>query len=572
MRAPAFGEIVSLLRKYAALILVLILVCITYAQIAGHAFISYDDTEYITENPFVTKGLTWASISWAFTSFDISYWHPLTWISHMIDYEIYGNNPAGHHMTSLMIHLANTLMVFSLLYYPTRRYWQSVFVAAVFALHPLHVESVVWAAERKDVLSSFFLLLTVLSYSASVIRKSRTFYVLAIISYMCGLMSKPMVVSLPLVLLVWDYWPLNRYRDQDVRKSQVLWEKVPFVLLAAATAIVTYYAQAQVGTLMSSAMAPLSLRAVNALSSYLNYIMKMFWPQDLAVIYPYPRDIPLLRGVVSGLVLLGISVVAYHNRDKRPYLIAGWAWYVITLLPVIGIVQSGLQSMADRYTYTTQIGLYVMIAWGMTDLVGTVRIARVIVTVAGVAVIIALTIVTSVQAAYWKDSITLFDHAAHAIQNNNIAYRILGNNYAKKGDVTAAIAALTEALKIQPDDAIAHVDLGVALVEQKRYYDAMYHYRQAIGIRPGFANAYYNLGVVLAYENRFAEALDNYAQALRFDPAQKGAHASTGAVLARLGRLDEAVAELRAELRIDPGNEAVRNFLRQVEEKQRAAK
>lgn len=572
MQTQAFIDILSHKHRYAALVFVLILVCIAYFQITSHDFISYDDADYITDNAYVRKGLTYDSVQWAFTSLDISYWHPMTWISHMIDYEIYGDNPLGHHLTSLLIHLANTLAVFSLLYYTTKHYWRSVCVAAVFALHPLHVESVAWAAERKDVLSAFFLMLTLLAYSASVIGKNKTFYVLAVISCLFGLMSKPMLVSIPLVLLVWDYWPLNSYRDPDVRMSSLLWDKVPFAVLAFAVSIVTYYAQSDVGTLMGVDRAPLYLRVVNALSSYLAYIYKMFWPHNLAVIYPLPHSLPVLPGALSGLLLLGISVFVYRHRKEHPYLVAGWAWYLITLLPVIGIVQVGLQSMADRYTYTTQIGLYIMIVWGIADLLKDLPHAYAIGSFAAIGVITALTVGTSIQAAYWKDSITLFGHAAHAVDNNNIAYRILGNNYAKNGDVPAAIAALSEAVKIEPDDPIAHVDLGVALVEQKRYDEAMYHYRAAIALNPRNDNAHYNMGVLLAYNNRYEDAINSYMQALRFNPEKKGARANIGAALYQMGKFDEAIRYFQEELNIDPGNAAVRNIMGAAIEKKNAAK
>lgn len=561
MRAHNFVEILSYKHKYAAPALLLIITFITYFQITSHDFISYDDAAYITENAHVRNGLNYNSVKWAFTSLEISYWHPMTWISHMIDYQLYGNNPFGHHMMSLIIHLLNTLLLFYLLFYSTKQYWQSLFVAALFALHPLHVESVAWAAERKDVLSTFFMMLTLLFYSFSVIHKNRKFYVLAILSYILGLMSKPMLVSLPIVLMLWDYWPLNRYRNHDARMVNLMREKLPFFLLAFLTALATYYAQLNVGTVMGVDSAPFLLRMLNALSSYMTYIYKMFWPQNLAVIYPLPHKIPVMQGLISGLLLLGISIMVSRYRKGHRYLITGWAWYLITLLPVIGIVQVGLQSMADRYTYTTQIGLYIMIAWGIADWLEHYQYKYAIGSFAGIIVITALTVGTWMQLTYWKDSITLFSHAAHSVDNNNIAYRILGNNYAKNGDVPAAIASLGEAVKIEPDDPIAHVDLGVALVEQKRYDEAMYHYRTAIALNPQNDNAHYNLGVLLAYNNRYEDAIGNYMQALRINPAKKGARANIGAALFHLGKFDEAIHNFQEELKIDPDNEAIKNYI-----------
>lgn len=561
MRTHNFFETLSDKYQYAAPALLLIITFITYFQVTGHAFISYDDAAYITENPQVRSGLNCNSVKWAFTSLGISYWHPMTWISHMIDYQLYGGNPFGHHMTSIVLHLLNTLLLFSLLFYTTKQYWRSLFVAAVFALHPLHVESVAWAAERKDLLSTFFLMLTLLCYSAAVTRKNRTVFALAIAFYILGLMSKPMLVSLPLVLLVWDYWPLNRYNSHGDRTGTLIREKLPFFFLAFLTSLITYYAQVKVGTVMSAEAAPLSLRVLNALSSCLNYIGKMFWPQNLAVIYPLPLTIPVMHGLVSGLALLGISVIVYRYRKGRRYLTAGWGWYLITLLPVIGIVQVGVQAMADRYTYTTQIGLYIMIAWGIADRLETYRYKYALASVGGIIVISALTAGTWMQLPYWKDSITLFSHAARSVENNNIAYRILGNNYAKSGDVPAAIAALSEAVKIEPDDPIAQVDLGVALVQQKRYDEAMYHLRTALALDPRNDNAYYNLGVLLAYENRYEDAIESYRQALRINPEKEGARANLGAALFHMGNFDEAIYNFQEALKADPDNEAVKNYL-----------
>ncbi|HUI46967.1 MAG TPA: tetratricopeptide repeat protein [Nitrospirota bacterium] len=561
MRARNFVEILSDKHKYAVPVLLLVITFMTYFQITGHDFISYDDPAYITENVHVMNGLNYNSIKWAFTSVGISYWHPMTWISHMVDYQIYGSNPFGHHMTNIIIHTLNTLLLFYLLYYSTKQYWKSLFVAAVFALHPLHVESVAWAAERKDLLSTFFMMLTLLFYSASVINKNRRFYVLTILFYILGLMSKPMLVSLPLVLILWDYWPLDRYSTHDVRTVDLIREKLPFFFLALLTSLITYYAQLKVGAVMGIDSAPFFLRILNALSSYMNYIYKMFWPQHLAVIYPLTHNISVIQGIISGLLLLGISTIVYRYRKSHHYLTTGWVWYLITLLPVIGIVQVGSQSMANRYTYTTQIGLYIMIAWSIANLLEKYQYKYLISSFAGIIVISALTVSTWIQLTYWMDSITLFNHAAHCVDNNYIAYRMLGDNYGKIGNVQAAIASFTEAIKIEPNDSKAHEGLGVALIEQKRYEEAMYHLSTAIALNPQNDNAYYNLGVVLAYNHRYEDAIYSYMQSLRINPEKKGARANIGAALFHLGKFDEAIHYFQEELKIDPGNEAIKNYI-----------
>jgi protein O-mannosyl-transferase len=561
MRANAVAELLSEKHKYAAPALLAVLICITYYQITGHAFISYDDEAYITENAHVMNGLTYDGITWALTSLEISYWHPLTWISHMIDYQLYGGDPFGHHLTSLVLHIANTLLLFYLLYQTTKKYWPSLFVAALFALHPLHVESVAWAAERKDLLSTFFMMLTLIFYSSYVKHKSITVYGATIVFYLFGLMSKPMLISLPIVLMLWDCWPLDRYSNHDAGTASIFKEKLPFFIMAFAISIATYYAQLQVGAVSGIESAPFSLRIINGLSSYIGYIFKMFWPRNLAVIYPLPDTLPAIQGVVNGALLLGISALVYHYGKSHRYLTAGWAWYLITLLPVIGFVQAGPQSMADRYTYITQIGLYIMIAWGVADVLSNNRYKYSIGFAAGIMVISACTVCTWTQVTYWKNSITLFSHAVHATDNNYMAYRILGNNYAKNGDIPAAIESLSEAVKIRPNDPIAHVDLGVALEEQKRYDEAGYHFATAIAIDPNDDNAHYNLGVLLAYNKRYEEAIESYRRAVRINPGKKGAHANIGAALFHLGKFDEAIHSFQDELQIDPGNDATKSYL-----------
>jgi len=533
----------------------------TYYQSIDDAFISYDDEAYILSNSNIKNGINYNSIKWAFTSLDVSNWHPITWLSHMIDYNIYGLDPHGHHLSNVLLHLLNVTLLFCLLYFTTNTYWPSYFVSALFALHPLHVESVAWVAERKDLLSTLFMMLTLMSYSAYVKRNDKKFYYIALLLFSAGLMSKPMLVTLPIVMMLWDYWPLNRFDNSRPILTELIREKIPFFILTLLSCAITYYAQNKGGSISALEATPFFLRTMNAFTSYFSYLAKTLWPHNLAIIYPLPDKAPVLQGTIAGITLIAISVLIYRYGKKYPYLIVGWFWYVITLIPVIGIVQVGSQSMADRYTYITLIGIFIMIAWGVPALPVYSRYKKEILSISTTLVIVTLTILTWTQLSYWPNSITLFRHAAQVTANNNIAYRILGNNLAKLGHVSEALECFSAAVKIKPDDAIAHTDLGVALAERRDYDDAIFHYRTAIYYNPKLANAYYNLGIALAYKKRYEEAISTYLEALRLDPSTLGARANIGAALFNLGKYDEAIYYLQEELRIDSNNERVKQFL-----------
>jgi tetratricopeptide (TPR) repeat protein len=558
------SNIVSLmLRKYKPILfmMLIILVFITYYQTTNHEFISYDDEAYILSNSRIKNGINPNSVKWAFTSFEASNWHPITWISHMIDYNMHGLDSYGHHLSNVILHILNAALLFCLLYSTTNKYWGSYFVSAIFALHPLHVESVAWVAERKDLLSTFFMMLTLISYSAFTKRNDKKFYYIAILLFAAGLMSKPMLVTLPIIIILWDYWPLNRFVNDGRSLSTLIREKIPFFILAVLSCAVTYYAQAKGESISSLEATPFLLRVTNAFTSYINYLAKAVWPHNLAIIYPLPDKPPVFQAMVAALSLSTISVLSYRYGKKYPYLRVGWFWYIVTLIPVIGIVQVGLQSMADRYTYMPLTGIIIMIAWGIPALGLRSQHRKIILSILATLVVVTLTILSWVQLRYWQDTISLFRHAAQVTVNNNIALRILGNNYAKLGHVSEAIDCLSQAVKIKPNDAIAHTDLGVAFAEQQKYDEAIFHYTKAIQHNPKLANAYYNLGVALAYKHRYGEAINNYLEALRLDPSKRGARANIGAALLRLGKYYDAVYYLREELRNDPSNEAAKEYL-----------
>lgn len=559
---PTYGKIIILLLLVAVVFLV-------YSPALNHDFISYDDPAYVTENSHVQAGLTYQGFVWAFTSLENSNWHPVTWLSHMLDCDIYGLTPAGHHLTNIIFHAANTVLLFILFYYTTRKYWNSMFLAVLFALHPLHVQSVAWVAERKDLVSGLFWTLTLLAYSSYARSPGRLKYAAALAAYAVGLMAKPMLVTLPFVMLLWDFWPLDRIHiagDSDKGVSirtmrRLLVEKIPFLALSLASCIITYHAQMTGGAVSSLKATPLLLRIVNALTSYFSYMAKMLWPNDLAVIYPLPQSLPAMQGVAAAMLLLAMTLLLCRTARRHPYLPVGWLWFLGTLVPVIGIVQVGMQSMADRYTYIPLTGLFIMACWGVPDLARVARVPRRAVGIAAGLVLMALAVCSRQQLGYWKNSVTLFGHAAEVVDGNYVAYRILGNNLARQGDVAGAMRALTEAVRINPEDEIARTDLGVALAGQNRVAEAAFQFDQALIVNPAYANAHYNLGIILARQKRYAEAIGHYLETLKSEPGHAGARANMAAALFKEGRIDEAIAGYREALRLDPGNATIRYYL-----------
>ena len=387
-----------------------------YWQIQHHDFINFDDNEYITENIHVQQNITLKSVIWAFTEFHSNNWHPVTWLSHMLDVEILGVNPGRHHLVNLLFHIINSLLLFSVLRKMTGNLWKSGFVAALFALHPLHVESVAWASERKDVLSTFFWMLTLIGYIRYVQRKSLQRYLIVVLFFILGLLSKPMLVTLPFVLLLLDYWPFRRiqFEQQAIPWRDILkliLEKIPLSLLAATSAYITFLAQTEGRVVKSLDQFPIGIRLSNALVSYVTYIFKMIFPTKLAVLYPHPGMYPLWKITGALFILICISFFAVKSARKYPYICIGWFWYTGTMIPVIGLVQVGMQSMADRYTYIPFIGLFIVITWGLSDLMGKFQYRKFCIGFASLLVFPILLIITWKQIGYWKNSVTLYTHA-----------------------------------------------------------------------------------------------------------------------------------------------------------------
>ena len=545
------------------LIICLILILATVAvfwQLPTHGFVTLDDNIYVYENRHVQKGLTGEGFFWAFTTLRAGFWHPLTWLSHMLDCQFSGLNPGRHHLTNLLFHMANSLLLFLVLRRMTDARWRSAFVAALFALHPLHVESVAWIAERKDVLSTFFWLLTMWSYAFYAERTTARRYLMTLLFFALGLMAKPMLVTLPFVLLLMDYWPLHRVQrfhstnDREARQFSLLrliWEKVPFFALAAASSIVTTIAQKSSGAISVLDTLPIKVRIANAFVSYIKYMGKMIWPSDLAVLYPYPEASSAWLAAGAGLLLIFISIILIWASRRRPYLGVGWLWFLGTLVPVIGLIQAGPQAMADRFTYIPLIGLFILAAWGGYDMARRWPYRRVVLILAAVLPLLGLMFCTRSQVRYWKDSLTLFTHTLSITSDNWLVRNSLGVALAKEGRVEEAIKHYSEALRVRPDFAAAHFNLGNEKDKQGKFDEAIIHSREALRINPNFAEAHNQLGNVMVKQGRMDEALNHYSKALGLKPDYAEAHNNLGILLDALGRMEEAIGHFSEALRID---------------------
>ena len=551
------------LRREGVICLFLAVITIgVYWQVGGHEFVNFDDKDYITENQHVQEGLTLKSIVWAFTSTHASNWHPLTWLSHMLDCQIFGLNPGGHHLTSVFFHILNSILLFLVFNKMTGAFWKSAFIAVLFAVHPLHVESVAWASERKDVLSTFFWMLTMGAYAFYVENPGIKKYLTVVLLFVIGLMAKPMIITLPFVLLVLDYWPLGRF-NKISSALKLIKEKIPLFIFAVASGIVTFFVQQSGGAVRSFDSMPLFVRISNAIVSYINYIIKMLMPHNLAVLYPHPGMPPVWQVAGAFLLLVFISFIAVKTLEKQPYFAAGWLWYLGTLVPVIGLVQVGQQAMADRYTYIPLTGIFIIITWGISDLFAAWRYQykkQSLVTVSAI-IISILIVLTWFQLTYWNNSITLFTHAIKATENNSVAHNNLGNALKYHGRLSEATAHYTEALRIRPKYAKAHNNLGNALADQGKLSEAISHYYEALRIDPDYVLAYNNLGNVLAGHGRISEAIKYYIEALRIRPDFAKAHYNLGNAFADQGRLSEAISHYYEALRIRPNHADAHNNL-----------
>jgi tetratricopeptide (TPR) repeat protein len=529
-----------------------------FRQVLDADFVNYDDPQYVTDNPHVRAGLSAESARWAFTTTEACNWHPLTWLSLQLDYELFGLRPWGYHLTNVLLHIANTLLLFLVFRRMTGAVWRSAVVAGLFGLHPLHVESVAWVAERKDVLSTFFGLLALAAYLGYVRRPGVLRYLPVLLALALSLMAKPMLVTLPAVLLLLDYWPLGRLRPRGeaapVSRALVLGEKVPLLALAAASCVMTVYAQAQGGAVEALEKLPLGLRCANAVVSYVRYLGMALWPGGLAGFYPHPRQaLPAAQVAAAAALLAGLTALALAAARRRPYLAVGWLWYLGTLVPVIGLVQVGPQALADRYTYVPLIGLFLALVWGGADLLEGLRCPRGLSAGVAAALLGACLLGTWRQAGLWHDSGTLWRHALAVNPDNYLAHDALGAYLWKRGERTEALAHCAEAVRLNPDFADARFNLSVALAARGQADEAVEQVRQAVRLKPRHAPAQHNLGVALWARGALDEAAEHLAAAVAVDPTYASAWHYLGVVRAQQGRLDDAVACQRCAVELRPG-------------------
>jgi protein O-mannosyl-transferase len=495
-----------------------------YGQVVQHAFINYDDPDYVTANPYVRAGLTRAGVEWALTTVHASNWHPLTWLSHMIDCQLWGLRPGAHHLTSVVLHAINAMLVFALLNGTTGALWASAAVAWLFALHPLHVESVAWAAERKDVLSTLFGLLALIAYARYARRPVARRYLVVVAVFALSLMAKPMLVTLPLVMLLLDVWPLGR------RPLPVL-EKLPLLAVAAASSLVTFAVGLRGGAVATVDLVPFATRLGNVLVSYVRYLWKTIVPTDLVIFYPRTA-LSAWQVVGAATILVAVSAIVVWRGRERPWLAVGWVWYVVTLLPVIGLVQVGDQAMADRYTYFPLIGPFIMLAWSAREIARRSARAATAVAVVAAALLGACPVVTWFQVRHWRDSVALFTHATAVFPESYVGQVQLGNALAEEGRFSDAIARYALALRVKPDLPEAHGNLGALLAHEGRTDEAIPEFMEAIRLKPESADVHTNLAIVLAARGEYDLAIAHYAEALKLNPAHERARANLAAALA----------------------------------------
>ncbi|MEE9279689.1 MAG: tetratricopeptide repeat protein [Myxococcota bacterium] len=563
-----------------------------YSQVGEHDFVNFDDGKYVFDNPQLERGLTVDGVTWAFSSIYFSNWHPLTWVSYLLDYELYGLKPGGYHLTNLLLHVAATMLLFVALRRLTGAIWRSAFVAALFGLHPLHVESVAWVGERKDVLSGLFWMAVLWAYARYAARPSWVRYLLVAVLLALGLMAKPMLVTLPFVLLLLDYWPLRRLGNPAspvdwTRLKLLTLEKLPLMLLAAGSSWITWIAQSRGGAVVELEELSLGLRAGNALVAYVAYIAKALWPADLAVFYPHPgTSLSLALAFGSLLLLAAISLLAFRFADRRPYLPIGWLWYLGTLVPVIGLVQVGRQGLADRYTYLPLIGLFMIAAWGGHDLLARWRFGRRSLVPGSLAVLCALSAATWVQVSHWKDSVTLFRQALRVTSDNAVAHFNLGSVLLRRGDDEDGLAHLVAALRLNPGSFKLHASIAMVLANRGRHESARQLWGAAIwGISEMYGRSaptarsrshqpdavpastasrsssqsiaeHLRLGASLARGTRMEEAMAQFEEALRLEPASVEAHLGLGSALLARNRRPEAMRHYLAALNLRPDSAA----------------
>jgi protein O-mannosyl-transferase len=533
---------------------ILVLVC--YRGVVENEFIRFDDPQYVMENPQMQRGLSEEAVVWAFTtSSHVSNWHPLTWLSLLLDREFFGMNPVGYHWMNVLLHLFGGLLLFAALNRMTASLWRSGLVAALFLIHPLHVESVAWVAERKDVLSGLFWMTGLWCYARYAERPGLVRYLWVVLSFVCGLLSKPMVVTFPFVLLMLDWWPLGRTAGGKASWTRLVWEKMPLFLLSAAGSVITFLVQRKDHAVVTLSAISLDDRLANAAVSYAAYLGKTIWPAGLSIFYPYQGPPPLGYLIFAIALIILITSISVLLSNRRPYLLVGWLWYLGTLVPVIGLVQVGSQAIADRYTYLPLIGVFIMAAWGARDLLGGSRgrmAIRGFVSAAVMVTFVVLVVLTRIQVSHWKDNSTLFSHALRHTERNFMAHHILAEGMVKAGDLTGAERHHREAIRIKPAFKQAYNGLGYLLMIQGKQDEAGDLLEKALQIDPAYVQAMKNLGDVRMRQGRIEKAIPLYLKALEYEEEDPELLNNYGVALFFKGEVDEAVLKFRTAVRLKP--------------------
>lgn len=539
-------------QKTLFIILVLaIAVLAVFWRVHRFEFVNYDDDQFVYKNERILSGLTIDNIVWFFTHSHAGHWQPLTAVSHMLDYKLYGLNAGGHHITNLILHVINTLLLFVILRRMTGSPWPSAFVSAAFGLHPMHVESVAWVTERRDVLSALFLILTIAAYFRYTRKPSASRYLFTLLFFALGLMSKPMLVTLPFVLLLLDYWPLERFGKRSL-KNMIL-EKLPLLALTAVSCAITVVVQTKVGTLATVRGLGLYARISNAIVSYVQYVVKTFWPVNLAVFYPHPGDeIPLWQVIGAAAVLVAVTSWLLALSKRHKYLLTGWLWYLGTLVPVIGLVQVGAQSMADRYTYIPSIGFFIAAAWGANELLAEWKYRRFFFGCLSFAVILIFTVLTWFQVGYWRDSLNLFDHSIKVTKENDVSYNNRGTVYYEGGEYANAIADYDKAISLSPAQATAYYNRGKVYTAEGRYDLAISDYSKAIELNPRLSEAYNNRGNAYKNTGRYEPAIVDYSKAIEISPRLAEAYNNRGTAYYEKGQLAAAIFDYNKAIELNP--------------------
>ena len=539
-------------KKYTCLIVILLIIasCAAFSPIAGNDFINFDDNLYITENNHIKSGINLESIKWAFSTVVLFYWQPLTWLSHMLDWSIFGANAAGHHIISLILHIGSVILLFLFLYKVTNNIWSSAFAAAFFALHPLRVESVAWAAERKDVLSMFFGMASMYFYTYYADNLKLSKYFLCLIFFVLSLMSKSMMITLPFVFLLLDYWPLKRWPGKINTPLQSqnrfigsLWrEKIPFFLLSIVISFITFYGQKEFGVVISINDWPITARFLHAIIACVSYLAKIFWPFDLAVFYPLKKSFLNQQIITSCFILIAITFFAIYFINKLPFLFVGWFWFLGTLVPVLGFVQITSQAMADRFTYLPSIGIAVMLSWGIPLLFPRKDIHKTVLFPSAIALLLVLAVLTWWQCGYWKNSVTLFNHALQVTTNNAQAHYNLGLALFAEGKTEEAIHHYDTAIQIKPD-VLPYYYRGNAYIKMGQYQRAIEDFNKAIFLSPNCLEAYYNRGTAYYKINQYQRAIEDFSQAILLNPDYVEAYNNRGLAYGQLGNFQQAIVD-----------------------------